>query len=308
MAKLSWAFMGMLLMSSCIGTDYLDDPKDPAILTNVDSLSLLIGETYQLEATYYYNMWKAEEADLFWQTNDPQVAEVSESGLVSAKGKGQTNIRIWNPGEDTVAVNVSVVENDGAVAQVRVNGSKSSLAVGEQLQLSAEAFDVNDRPVTFDAVSWVSSNEAFATVSADGLVTAQADGTASITATIDQVASAPYVVMVGVEARVGTFQDANGYKAKGTATLIRDASNELVVALSEDFETSFALGTFLYLANNTSGTVVASQGLEIAEITGNGAQSYNISSIDASVGLDTYTYVVLLCKPASITFGFAEMK
>lgn len=296
------------MLTQCIGTDYLDDPKDPAILTNVDSLSLLVGETFQLEATYYYNMWKAEEADLFWQSNAPQVAEVTDDGLVSARAKGQTNIQIWNPGEDTVFVNVSVVENDASVAQVRVVGSKSTLAVGEELQLTAQAFDVNDREVAYSEVLWASTNPGSVTVSSSGLVRGEADGTAEITATIDEVVSAPYKVMVGVEGRVGTFQDANGYKAKGTATLIRDASDDLIIELSDDFETSFALGTFLYLANNTSGTAVAAQGLEIAEITTNGAQSYNVTAKDAAVGLDTYKYVVLLCKPASITFGFAELK
>ena len=77
--------------------------------------------------------------------------------------------------------------------------------------------------------------------------------------------------------------------------------------LSEDFETSFALGTFIYLANSTDGTAVRAQGVEIAEIKDNGAKEFNVSQIDPSIQLDDFRYVIILCKPASITFGYADL-
>ena len=99
-----------ILATSCIGTDYLDDPKDPAILTNVTSASLEIGGTFQVEATYYYNMWVADEsAVLFWRSNNPDVATVDQNGLVTGTGKGQTQIVIIYPEEDTVRVGITVV-------------------------------------------------------------------------------------------------------------------------------------------------------------------------------------------------------
>lgn len=78
--------------------------------------------------------------------------------------------------------------------------------------------------------------------------------------------------------------------------------------MSSNFETSFALGTFIYLANSTSGSSVRSTGLEVAEIKNNGAKTFNITQIKSNATLTDFKYVVILCKPASLTFGFAELK
>ncbi|VXD11871.1 Ig-like domain-containing protein [Marinoscillum sp. 108] len=298
----------LLSLASCIGTDFIDDPKDAAILTEVTSISLKVGETVQIEATYYYNMWVAkEDAELIWQSNDRSVASVDQSGKVTAVGKGQTKIQISYANEETVTVDVTVVENTDDVARVQITAPGSSLMINETIQLTARAFTMDDVEVTDKPVIWTSSNETLATVNSSGLVTAHANGIVSITAEIEDVKSPPFQLMIGTQARSGVFEGSGSYKAVGTVTLFIDDNDQLILTFSADFETSFALGTFVYLANSTSGTVVRSQGLEIAEVTTNGAKTYNVSLVNSSVGLNDYNYVILLCKPASITFGSAAL-
>lgn len=299
--------LSLLLVSACIGTDYEDDPKDSAILTDVEAINLMIGQSATIQAQYWYNMWVSEEVVLVWHSNNPEIATVDQAGLVKGVGKGQTSIVITYPGEDTVSVAVSVVETSLDVARVEVTSNGTSLDLGETLQLTAQAYTLTDDPLNGLPVTWFSSNEAHATVDATGLVTALTEGEVDITATIEGVQSPPYRLMLGLQARVGTFQESGSYKAIGTATLFINGSDQLTLNFSSDFETSFALGTFVYLANSTSGTVVRAQGFEIAEVTSNGAKTYNISALYPSVGLDDYQYVILLCKPASITFGFADL-
>ena len=67
-------------------------------------------------------------------------------------------------------------------------------------------------------------------------------------------------------------------------------------------------GTFVYLANSTNGATVRSAGVELGQIFKDGTHSFDISQLNNAIGLNDYKYVIILCKPASVTFGFAELK
>src|SRR5919109_1730229 len=69
------------------------------------------------------------------------------------------------------------------VATVSVTPTTASVVASQTVQLTATASDVNGNPLSGRAVTWSSSNAAVATVSATGLVTGVAAGTATITAT-----------------------------------------------------------------------------------------------------------------------------
>jgi uncharacterized protein YjdB len=75
--------------------------------------------------------------------------------------------------------------NTDSVAMVRVAAPASVLDVGATIQLTATPFTAAGKPVV-RSVAWGSSDEAVATVSQNGLVTAVAPGTVVITATSDQ--------------------------------------------------------------------------------------------------------------------------
>ncbi|MEP4533929.1 MAG: DM13 domain-containing protein [Cyclobacteriaceae bacterium] len=296
------------LLTACVGTDYENDPKDSAIIVEKQNFELMVGESETIEAVYHYNMWRPEpEVQLAWISEDQSIVAVSSSGTITGIAKGQITVTILLAEEDTTSVSVTVVETEAEVARVEVSGDKSTIDISETLQLSARAYTINDIEITDKMVSWSSSDMDVASIDQNGLATGLANGLTEMIATIDGVNSPSYVIMVGNNGKMGTFQGVGSYDAKGSATLTNDNGN-LTLTFSNDFETSFALGTFVYLANSTSGTAVRSQGLEIAEVTTNGSKSYDITAVDGSVGLDSYQYVVLLCKPASITFGYAELK
>lgn len=307
MKKYLWFLL--LGLSACIGTDQLDDPADPAILTDVISVSLREGQSKKVNATVWFNMWVQDfDAPIIWKSEDSNVATVDQLGNVTGISKGQTALTVLSLGIDTVSVDISVIEATDEVARVALSSVKTSFLKGESIQLSFKAYDIDDQQIEGKAAVWSSSNAAVVTVDQNGLALAVNDGEANITAQVDGINSPGYKLVVGTQARVGVFQGSGSYHAKGTATLMMNETNQLILEFSSDFETSFALGTFVYLANSTSGTVVRTQGVEIAEVTTNGAKSYNISNINANIGFDDYQYVILLCKPASITFGLAELK
>ena len=108
----------------------------------------------------------------------------------------------------------------------------------------------------------------------------------------------------------GTLQGQGGYTTVGIVTMRQNEAGEIILSTSNDFEVSFAAGTFLYLSNSEAGPATFTGGLEIADVsdTPTGAQSFNVSQVDPNVALGTYKYVVVLCKPFRLTFGTAELK
>lgn len=154
---------------------------------------------------------------------------------------------------------------------------------------------------------FTSSNSSILSVSSTGEVQGLTIGSATVTASVESIESLPITLSAGENTLTGTFQSTSGYQAVGMATLMRNSETDLILTFSTDFTTSFALGTFVYMANTTSGTQVKSGGLELGEITTNGAKEFNISSVNPEAELGTYRYVIILCKPASLTFGYAEL-
>ena len=117
-----------------------------------------------------------------WSTSNAGVATVDAGGLMIAVGQGSATITATSEGKTGVAtVNVG----QASVATVTVTPTPLSMSVGQTTQLAATLKDASGNVVTGPAVAWSSSNSAIATVSAQGMVTAVAAGSATITATSD---------------------------------------------------------------------------------------------------------------------------
>jgi plastocyanin len=75
-------------------------------------------------------------------------------------------------------------EPDLTVASVTISATATTVAPGNTLQLSAAAKNAGGNTLTGMTATWSSSTEAVATVNSSGLVSAVANGTTTITATI----------------------------------------------------------------------------------------------------------------------------
>ena len=82
-----------------------------------------------------------------------------------------------------------------AVASVAVSPSSATLDIGRTLQLTATLFGGNGGEVSGD-VSWTSSNSGVASVTQSGLVTAVAEGAATITASAGDQSDSAVVTVV----------------------------------------------------------------------------------------------------------------
>jgi uncharacterized protein YjdB len=85
-----------------------------------------------------------------------------------------------------------------AVASVGLSPAAQTLIVGQEVALTASPRDAGGAPIDGRAVSWSSSNQSVARVSAAGLVTAVNAGTASIQATIDGKSGTTQITVVPI--------------------------------------------------------------------------------------------------------------
>src|SRR2546428_10988953 len=92
------------------------------------------------------------------------------------------------------------------VASVAVSPAAAGLTVGATTQLTATPKDANGTALSSRAVTWATSNAAVATVSASGVVTGVAAGSATITATSEGQSGTASVTVT------------NGAGAPGTGT------------------------------------------------------------------------------------------
>ena len=203
-----------------------------------------------------------------WSTTNAAVATVTSSGMVSGvSAGGPVSIIASSEGQSATAL-VTVVAPPpppAAVATVAVAPAAMSLSVGSTLQLTATLRDSAGNVLTGRTVTWSSANNAIATVSSAGLLTAigaggpvaitalseghQGSAAATVTppvtvpATISINGSLQYQTMTGWEAlaEIGQSEcDPRAYQSYKNSVLDRAANelgiNRIRIALRNGYE------------------------------------------------------------------------
>ncbi|MCY4573114.1 MAG: Ig-like domain-containing protein, partial [Gemmatimonadetes bacterium] len=150
-----------------------------------------LGETAQLTATVHDQNGNAMVgAAVAWASTDPTVATVDQSGLVTAAGNGETNLTA-TAGAATAMVAVVVEQVPNSIV---LSALPDSLAVGDSIQMTAEALDGLDNLIAGTTFEWSSSDTMIATIDQEGWVRAKAAGSTEITAAAGTTASATAMV------------------------------------------------------------------------------------------------------------------
>ncbi len=142
-----------------------------------------LGATVQLTAgAIDANGHAIANATFAWASSAESIAKVDASGLVTAVANGSATVTATANGKAGSA-NVIVVQQISSV--VVTPGAPNLGALGATVQLAAGARDANGNAMAGKTFTWASSDKSVATVSASGLVTAVANGSARITATTE---------------------------------------------------------------------------------------------------------------------------
>ena len=204
------------------------------------SLELTEGDKATLTATVLPD--NATNKNVSWSSSDEKVATVSASGEVTAVAPGKAAITVTTEdGAKTAKCEVTVNKKIYPVESVSIDKTSLELTEGDKATLTATVLPDN---ATNKNVSWSSSDEKVATVSANGEVTAVAPGKATITVTTEDGAkTAKCEVTVNkkiypvesVSLDKTSLELTEGDKATLTATVLPDnATNKNVTWTSSD--------------------------------------------------------------------------
>ena len=278
------ALAGIVLVLSCgDGTVEPMPPPPPAPVATSVTVSpasatlTALGATTRLTAEVRdQNGQVMAGAAVAWTTSDASVAGVDASGLVTAAANGSATITA-TAGAASGSAAVTVVQEVSTVAVVPAEATIAALR--DTLRLVAEAVDANGNAVAGTEISWESSDDSVATVDASGLVTAVANGSATITATSGS-ASGSATVTVAQEASAVTVAPATASLAALGDTLrltadALDANGRAVQGAEFSWESSEEATATV----DASGlvTAVASGSATITAISGSASGSARVT-------------------------------
>ncbi len=130
-----------------------------------------------------------------WSSSAPTIAVVSNSGRVFAIAPGTVRIQAEVEGV-TSASTLTVLPVP--VATVAVTLSTPSVIIGQTTQATAVPRDANGNVLTGRTATWATSAPAIATVSATGVITGVALGSATITGTVEGRSGTVQVTVIPV--------------------------------------------------------------------------------------------------------------
>ena len=255
--------------------------------------------------------------------SNPAVASVSASGVVTAHAVGSAAITATVEGVSATIVVTVTATAPAAVASVTISPSPLALKVGVSAQLAVVARDAAGNPLVGRAVTFASSNTAVVSVSASGVVTAHAPGTATVTATVEGVTAtltvsvtadpvpvvsvailpSPITLRVGASVPLTvTARDAAGNLLAGRA-VVYTSSNPAVASVSASgVVTGIAAGSVTITATvegvkATVSVTVTADPVPVASIT------INPSPLTLKVGLGALLNVTLRDAAGNLLTG-----
>ncbi len=160
-----------------------------------------------------------------WTSSTPEVATVSQAGVVTSHTPGSTTISATSQGVFGTAI---ITVTPAPVAAILVSPGVVSLTVGQTVPLSAIPQDAQGNPLIDRTVAWTSSSTSIATVSATGVVTGVAVGSAIVTATSEGKSATATVTITSTPVASVTILPGGGSLPLGQAAtltaVLKDAS------------------------------------------------------------------------------------
>ena len=277
------------------------------------SLEMTEGEAAVLKATV--NPADATDKTLTWTSSDSSVATVSANGEVKAIKAGSTTITVSSANGKTATCVVSVAKKIIEVTGITLSNTELKMIEGDVATLTAS---VQPADATDKALTWTSSNEAVATVSANGEVKAVKEGNAvitvkaanGVTATCKVTVESGIIVVTSVTLDKTSLEMTEGEAAVLKATVHpADATDKTLTWTSSDSSvaTVSATGEVKALkagtatitvssANGKTATCVVTVAKKIIEVT---SVSLDKTSLDMTEG-DTATLTVTV-NPSDAT-------
>lgn len=165
-----------------------DDDDHETVIKIAGQHSVEVGQSLALSASTVHGT----DSGYTWKSNDPTIATVDTSGVVSAVAEGETAIVATGVDTGASAEHALVVVPAGANTPRVVISGQNTVEVGKTLTLSATTQNGSD-----SSYAWSAADETVATVDASGVVTGVATGSTTVSARgADTSVSGDHLVVV----------------------------------------------------------------------------------------------------------------
>ena len=241
-------------------------PQDEILLT-------ALGAEQQLEASVLDANGNAMSAELIWASSEPTVAAVDEDGRITAQANGTASVTVRS-GALSGSATVTVMQ---VLAGIMLAPDNVELtAISQSAHFAVIAADANGSPMTAE-VSLSSSDPEVASVTSAGLVTAHANGTATITASVGSVANTATVTVRQALARIVIVPDTV------TLTLIGETRQIQVTAMDAN---GYPIPVDVSLSSSDPEVAsVDAKGLLTARTNGTATITATVSDRDRSISV-----------------------
>lgn len=189
-----------MVFAGCGGDDGPTAPVEQVAsieVTPESSTSEALGATVQYEAEALDASGSTvSDVEFTWSSSDEAVAEVDDTGLVTATGNGTAEITA-SAGDASGSADVTVEQVLSSIAVTP--GPVTITGVDATQQFEAEARDTNDNALaTQPSFTWSSSNTSVATVDGSGEATSVARGSSEISAEAESLAGTVDLTVEGI--------------------------------------------------------------------------------------------------------------
>lgn len=152
------------------------DNSPARVIVTGGANALYVGETLQLTAQVLPD--EAPDKSGVWSTDNPTIASISATGLVTAKAKGSAFFTFTtNVGGKSSSFGITVTVKPVAVTAVTVNSPSASVKIGSTLQMTAAFTPSNATQISGN---WMLSTSGIGTIDENGKFTATAAGSVGV--------------------------------------------------------------------------------------------------------------------------------
>jgi uncharacterized protein YjdB len=227
-----------------------------------------------------------------WTSSNPAIATVSASGTVVGVAAGATTVTATSGGRSgQAAVTVTLPP----VQTVVVSPTTDTLGIGTERQHTAVLRDASGAILTGRAITWNSANVAIASVTSAGVVTGQAPGITTISATSEGRLGTATVLVLARLAGAVTL-------TPSTSTLIVGATQPLTVQITDTLGNLLTGRPVSYSSSAPSVASVSATGLVTAVSAGSAriTATSESKSGSATINVINEPVVTLTLTPATL--------
>lgn len=106
---LFFSVLSVLVVSSCIKDDFLEDFVQPELRLTITIDSLNVDSTFTFDASFFNNIGQNEAVALDWSSSDESVVAINDQGVARGVGEGSATITVsyFDPLENITVENSS---------------------------------------------------------------------------------------------------------------------------------------------------------------------------------------------------------